>query len=167
MPWILSTSASRGLLIHYSKFLIHDKWHLNFLARVHLWHIFILSFFFSSTVQARRENTQPNIPFRNKLMAQFGVNFTAQWSESELFGRPHTPRRRSAESAQPSCRLCHAYKQDKFKWTHYVLRKQLSFRCPQSWLEWNGERESRPDLHFYTVQSCFSEFTLTFTNGKE
>lgn len=36
----------QGLLIHYSMFLIHDKLHLNFLAHVHLWDIFILSFFF-------------------------------------------------------------------------------------------------------------------------
>lgn len=103
--------------------LIHDKLHLNFLAHVHLWDIFILSFFFY-VPRKQEENIPHNIPFRNKLMAQFGVNFTAQWSESDLAGCPYTPRRRSTDSAQAWCCLCHAYKQDKFKWRHYVLREK-------------------------------------------
>ena len=92
-------------------------------------HFYLVIFFHGPCKQEK--NTQHNIPFRNKLMAQFGVNFTAQWSESDLAGCPHTPRRRSTESAQPWCCLCRAYKQDKFKWRHYVLReKALIIQMP-------------------------------------
>lgn len=85
---------------------------------------FLSGHFFFHVPCKQEENIQHNIPFRNKLMAQFGVNFTAQWSESDLAGCPHTPRRRSTESVQPWCCLCRAYKQDKFKWGHYVLREK-------------------------------------------
>lgn len=91
----------------------------------------------------RGENTQHNIPFRHKLMVQFGVNFTAQWSESDLAGHPHTPSRRTAARAQPWCCWCHAYEQDKFKWRRYVLREkaviiQMPLELPKT--EWR-ERE--------------------------
>lgn len=60
-----------------------------------------MSFFSPHVPCKQEENIQHNIPFRNKLMAQFGVNFTAQWSESDLAACPYTPRRGSSESAQP------------------------------------------------------------------
>lgn len=85
-------------------------------------HFYLVIFF--HVLCEQEENIQHNIPFRNKLMAQFGVNFTAQWSESDLAGCPHTPRRRSTESVQSWCCLCHAYKQGKFKWRHYALREK-------------------------------------------
>lgn len=47
----------------------------------------------------QEENIQRNILLRNKLMAQFGVNFTAQWSERDLAGCPRAPRRRVTAGA--------------------------------------------------------------------
>lgn len=82
------TSACR-VLIHYSMFLIHYKLHLNFLAHVHLWDILILSSFFMYRASKKRIS-KCNILLRNKLTAQFRVNFTAQWSERDLAaGRMH------------------------------------------------------------------------------
>lgn len=75
-------SACR-VLIHYSMFLIHYKLHLNFLAHVHLWDILILSSFFMYRASKKRIS-KCNILLRNKLTAQFRVNFTAQWSERDL-----------------------------------------------------------------------------------
>lgn len=129
-------------------------------------HFYLVIFFHVPCKQ--EENIQHNIPFRNKLMAQFGVNFTAQWSERDLAGHPHTPRRRSTESAQPWCSLCHAYKQDKFTWRHYVLRaRAVIIQMPLQLARTESERESRPGLHFHIVESCVSEAMLTFTNGRE
>lgn len=109
----------------------------------------------------QEENIQCNIPFRNKLMAQFGVNFTVQWSESDLAGHPHIPRRRSTESTQPRCYLCHAYKQDKFKWRHYVLsQKAVIIQMPLELTrtKWREKRETR--LHFYIVKVVFQKSCL-------
>lgn len=50
------TSACR-VLIHYSIFLIHYKLHLNFLAHVHLWDIFILSSFFMYHASKKRPSS--------------------------------------------------------------------------------------------------------------
>lgn len=66
-----------ALPIHYSMFLIHYKLHLNFLAHVHLWDILILSSFFMYRASKKRIS-KCNILLRNKLTAQFRVNFTAQ-----------------------------------------------------------------------------------------
>lgn len=72
---------------------------------------FLSCHFFFHVPCKQEETSQHNVPFRNKLMAQFGVNFTAQWSESDLAACPHTPRRRSTESAQPD--VAHAVPKSK------------------------------------------------------
>lgn len=125
-------------------------------------HFYLVIFFHGPCKQ--EENTQHNIPFRNKLMAQFGVNFTAQWSESDLAGRPHTPRRRSTESAQPWCCLCRAYKQDKFKWRHYVLReKALIIQMPLELTrtECRERKQARPFI--FTLQKVVFQTSCLYS----
>lgn len=61
-PQVLNTCSEfeapllPGALDTLFNVLTHDKLHLNFLTRVHLWDIFILSFFFSCTMQAGRDH---------------------------------------------------------------------------------------------------------------
>lgn len=96
MLWILSTSASRDfwyIIQCFNSWQITSKFPYSCSFMGH----FYLVIFFHVTCK-QEENIQHNVPFRNKLMAQFGVNFTAQWSESDLAGCPHIPRRSSTES---------------------------------------------------------------------
>lgn len=105
------TSACR-VLIHYSMFLIHYKLHLNFLAHVHLWDILILSSFFMYRASKERISTC-NILLRNKLTAQFCVNFTAQWSERGSRSQPHASGRRSMQGPSLDGGPCRAHKRNK------------------------------------------------------